>query len=224
LAQQRNIYVLYPRNLGTSDRTGTLNYTDMADDVARFMWEHKISTATMAGHGIGGKLALAVGCYHAERVTGVMALDTAPLNHSYMEAYQELNGYLSALRSINMNRHAHASIVSDLKKHVKCPKWRDILHDTITKTASGEFAWNFPLDLWWKNLSSGRAESLLNWNSSMGLWVGKTMFAFPEHSRYVYLSTHTLAMQKVCTQLQGFHHDIFSLQGDENPLSISLLI
>ena len=34
------------------------------------MYENKISTATLGGHGTGAKLALATGCYHAERVTG----------------------------------------------------------------------------------------------------------------------------------------------------------
>jgi len=219
LSQQRNIYILYPRNLGTSDRTDSLNYTEMADDVARFMWEHKISTATLGGHGVGGKLALATGCYHADRVTGVVALDTAPLNQSYIEAYQELNGYLSALRGINIQRSTPTSIVSDLKKHVKCPKWREIFQDTVARGPGGRLDWNFPLDLWWKNLSSGHGESLLNWTHAMGLWVGRAIFAFPEHSRYVYLNTHTMPMQKVCPQLQGFHKDIFSIQGDENPLS-----
>ena len=33
------------------------------------MYENKISTATLGGHGTGAKLALATGCYHAERVT-----------------------------------------------------------------------------------------------------------------------------------------------------------
>ena len=32
--------------------------------VARFMYEHKISSATLGGHGIGGKIALAAACYH----------------------------------------------------------------------------------------------------------------------------------------------------------------
>ena len=36
----------------------------------RFMYENKISTATLGGHGIGAKLALATGCYHPERVSG----------------------------------------------------------------------------------------------------------------------------------------------------------
>jgi hypothetical protein len=36
----------------------------------RFMYENKISTATLGGHGTGAKLALATGCYNPERVTG----------------------------------------------------------------------------------------------------------------------------------------------------------
>ena len=44
----------------------------MSDDVLRFMYENKISTATLGGHGFGGKLAMAVGCYYAERVTGII--------------------------------------------------------------------------------------------------------------------------------------------------------
>ena len=37
----------------------------------RFMYENKISTATLGGHGTGAKLALATGCYNPERVTGI---------------------------------------------------------------------------------------------------------------------------------------------------------
>ena len=37
---------------------------NLLDDVIRFMYEHKISTATLGGHGIGAKLALATGCFH----------------------------------------------------------------------------------------------------------------------------------------------------------------
>lgn len=189
----------------------------MADDVARFMWEHKISTATLAGHGIGGKVALAAGCYHAERVTGIAAFDTSPMNQSFIEPYQELNGYLHTLKELNTDRSL-TSINNELKKTVKCPKWREIIEDNLVKEPHG-FSWNFNLDVIAKNLSSKNAESLLNWTPTLGLWTGRTMFAFPEQSRYVYLGNNTLPMMKVCTQLHGFGHDIFSIQGDENPLS-----
>lgn len=47
------------------------------------MYENKITSATLGGHGFGGKLALAVGCYHSERVTGVFNLDSAPVDHRF---------------------------------------------------------------------------------------------------------------------------------------------
>jgi pimeloyl-ACP methyl ester carboxylesterase len=50
----RNIYMLYPRNFGTSDRHPSFDMQEMSDDVLRFMYENKISTATFGGHGLGG--------------------------------------------------------------------------------------------------------------------------------------------------------------------------
>ncbi len=68
------MYLLYPRNFGNSDRHPCFDLEDMSNDVVRFMYEKKISTATLGGHGFGGKLAVAVGCYHGDRVTGTTIL------------------------------------------------------------------------------------------------------------------------------------------------------
>lgn len=54
-----------------------------SDDVARFMYQNRISMATLAGHGIGGKIALATSCYHYDKVTGYIGIDTSPMNHFY---------------------------------------------------------------------------------------------------------------------------------------------
>ncbi len=56
---------------------------EMSNDVVRFMYENQISTATIGGHGLGARLALAVGCYHGDRVTGVFCLDYAPVDYRY---------------------------------------------------------------------------------------------------------------------------------------------
>jgi len=60
------------------------------DDIMRFMYEHKISMATLAGHGVGGKVALAAACYNYDKVTGYCGIDTSPLNHFYHEPVKEL--------------------------------------------------------------------------------------------------------------------------------------
>lgn len=79
--------MLYPRNFGTSDRHPSFDMNEMTDDVLRFMYENKISTATFGGHGLGGKLALAFGCYNAERTTGVFNIDSAPLDHRFHQSF-----------------------------------------------------------------------------------------------------------------------------------------
>lgn len=56
------------------------------DDVARFMYEHEITTATLGGHGAGGKVALATACYHMNRTTGYFGIATTPMDQYYFEA------------------------------------------------------------------------------------------------------------------------------------------
>jgi len=75
---------------------------EMANDVVRFMYEHKISTATLGGHGFGGKLALAAGCYHHNRVTGVINVDIGPLDHRFHEPFVEFKNYINKLKTIDL--------------------------------------------------------------------------------------------------------------------------
>ena len=74
--------MLYPRNFGNSDRNPCYDLEEMSNDVVRFMYENKISTATLAGHGFGAKLALAVGCYHYDRVTGIRIIYLGKYYHT----------------------------------------------------------------------------------------------------------------------------------------------
>lgn len=53
--------------------------------------------ATLGGHGIGGKIALAAGCYHYDKVTGYFGLDTVPTNQHFFEPFHELREYVKAV-------------------------------------------------------------------------------------------------------------------------------
>ena len=106
----RNVWILNPRNFGNSDRHPSWDMEDMTNDVARFMHENKISTATVAGHGFGGKLALAFGCYHLDRVSGVMCVDTAPLDHRYFESFKEFKSNISKASEIDLNTWSNKDV------------------------------------------------------------------------------------------------------------------
>jgi len=71
------------------------------------MWSHKISTATLAGHGYGAKVALATGCYNAERTTGVFCIDSSPLDHRCFEAFREFRSYIKRLTTIELTSKAY---------------------------------------------------------------------------------------------------------------------
>lgn len=50
--------------------------------------------ATMGGHGLGGKIALATASYHMNRTTGYFGIDTTPMSQYYFEAAREVRKYV----------------------------------------------------------------------------------------------------------------------------------
>lgn len=215
IASQRNVWILYPRNFGNSDRNPNMSWESHANDVLRFMYTHRISMATLAGHGLGGKVALATGCYHPNYVTGFYGIDTVPHNQHFYEPLHELRANLQALQSVSLHR-SYQSIVAEIKAQVKCPKWRSIFENNLVRQ-DGQYEWKFDFEAVSNNFKTDSPNSMAGWSSAVGLYPGRACFAFPDNSRFVHLSTNTLAMLKVCPQLQGFGEDIFSIQGDENP-------
>jgi len=214
----RNVWLVDPRNFGNSDQHPSFDLAEMADDVLRFMYQQKISTATLAGHGFGAKLATAVGCYHPERVTGVFGIDGGPIDQRFHEPYHEFKGYLEALREVDL-KVARPDLENALRRNVSDPKWRAIFAQNIRRIGDRQYGWNFNLENLYRNVSFNKADAVGNWTTKHGIYGGRANFIFPEYSRWIHLSTNTLPLLKICVQLQGFGVDIFSLQGDENPLN-----
>ena len=186
------------------------------------MYEHKISMATLGGHGIGGKVALAASCYHFDKVTGYFGINTTPMDQYYHEAFAEVRKNLNFLQGLNTKRGYNA-INHDLKNNILCPKWRALFQNTLVKAADGGYSWNFNFGAVHHNLTRTAPSNLSSWATNIGLYPGRALFAFAEHSRFVHLATNTLPMYKVCPRLAGFNEDIFSIQGDDNPLSIIII-
>jgi len=218
ILNQRNVYILNPRNFGNSDRHPSFDLSEMADDVVRFMYEQKISTATIAGHGFGGKLAVATGCYHAERVSGVIGIDTSPMDQRFHEPFAEFKQYIEKLTQIDMTR-PRGELEQILKRDIADPKWRAIFAQNIRKLNDRQYAWDFDLQALHHNLKYNTGDNVGNWTEKHGLYTGRIRFLFPEYSRWVHLNTNTLPMMKVCMNCHGYGRDIFAIQGDENPLN-----
>jgi pimeloyl-ACP methyl ester carboxylesterase len=214
----RNVWLVDPRNFGDSDQHPSFDLQEVAEDVIRFMYHHRISTATLAGHGFGAKVATAVGCYFPERVTGVVGIDGGPLDHRYYDAFKEFKDYLEKLNRIDL-KATRTDIEVALKKEISDPKWRAIFAQNIRRFSERQYGWNFHLEYILNNLRFNKADCIGNWVEKHGIFGGRSTFIFPEYSRWIHLNTNTLQLHKICVHLKGYGKDIFAIQGDENPLN-----
>jgi hypothetical protein len=168
------------------------------------MFEHKIGMATLAGHGVGAKVALATACFHHEKVTGYYGIASTPYNQYFYEANHELRSYLSHLEGMNIQR-SFSSISNELKKVILCPKWRSAFLNCLKKSELGGYNWNFNSKVVFRNLQKNSPSNLTSWTKNVGLYPGRACFVFPEYSRYVHLGTNTLPMYNVCPKLKGMN-------------------
>ena len=139
------------------------------------------------------------------------------MEQRYHESYRELREWVCFLRHLDINRGFH-TIHSELKDKILDPKWRNIFLNNLEKEGNG-YRWQCNFEAIHHNLHYNFPYSLTSWAPNIGLYPGRSLFVFPEHSRYVHLGTNTNPMYKVCPKLNGWNEDIFSIQDDENPQS-----
>lgn len=174
---------------------------DISKDIVRFMDEHKITMATIGGHGYGAKVAAATAISNLNRFTGVIQLEGGPLDHTYYEAYQELTSYIHVAASIKINQLDITQVYKALDEGIPCKKWNSIFKQNINAEGSN-LTWKFNVDALDRDTRKYRSETA-TWDSSYGLWPGQTLAIFAANSRWVHLSTNTLPFYNVFPRLQG---------------------
>lgn len=99
----------------------------MSSDIVRFMDEHKLTMASIGGHGFGAKVATATAINNMNRFTGVMCLDGGPIDHRYHEAWHELCKYIESVNSIQLDKLSVQDAIKRVTEKVAHPKWRSII-------------------------------------------------------------------------------------------------
>jgi pimeloyl-ACP methyl ester carboxylesterase len=76
-------HVLAPdlRNHGRSPHAEGMGYEAMAGDVLDWLDARGLGRAALMGHSMGGKVAMALACRHAERVARLVVVDIAPRDY-----------------------------------------------------------------------------------------------------------------------------------------------
>ena len=79
--------VLVPdlRNHGLSPAADSMTYCEMADDVFTLMQRERMGAATVVGHCIGGKVAMAMALTAPDKVRQLCVVETAP--HTFLDSW-----------------------------------------------------------------------------------------------------------------------------------------
>ena len=210
----RNVYILNNPNFGNSDYSHkhdleAFNPENIANMVERFMWQNKISTATLAGHGFGARTAMLTGCYSPHLITGICAIDYTPTDYSFFDVVWRLETAVKAISQItndmrqgNMSR---AQINSFISENVEHPKMQALFKQNIKHIGGSQFDWDFNIDF-----LENHFKTLTDWKIEYGLYTGRVNFHFPEYSDYVFLNSHSIAMKKVAISCRNYMRDIIS--------------
>lgn len=106
LAPFYTVYSIDQRNHGRSPHHPDNSYPSMADDLLEFFERHKIDSATLLGHSMGGKTAMLFAAHHPEKTDKLIVADIAPKNYSKTPAQNQYNVHLhtlSAMQSLDLS-------------------------------------------------------------------------------------------------------------------------
>ncbi len=72
------VFAVDLRNHGRSPHDDTFNYRVMAEDLGEFTARHRIPSAHLLGHSMGGKVAMEFAARHPEKITKLVVIDISP--------------------------------------------------------------------------------------------------------------------------------------------------
>jgi esterase len=100
LGETHLVYILDLRNHGKSPHTeGVMNYHILAEDVALFMQQNWIHSATIIGHSMGGKVAMQMSMDYPDLVEKLIVVDIAP--KKYKGGHEEI---FDALLNLDLSK------------------------------------------------------------------------------------------------------------------------
>ncbi len=93
LSADHHVFCLDARNHGDSPWTDGMDYATLAEDVRAFIKAHGLGRATVIGHSMGGKTAMALALLHPESVAALVVVDIAPV----INPATDVQGYLEIM-------------------------------------------------------------------------------------------------------------------------------
>jgi esterase len=142
LGNQFKVYSLDLRNHGASPHSEIMSYAVMSQDILEFMDEHKLSSAFLLGHSMGGKVAMQYALDFPNRVEKLVIVDIVP--RSYPPTHRAM---LNAALSLDLKTYKSFSEVDGaLAVAIPQAAVRQLLLKNLKRSNDGHLTWKIYLD------------------------------------------------------------------------------
>lgn len=178
LSARRHVLAVDLRNHGQSPHDGEQDFAAMEADVLRWMDGQGIARAAVMGHSMGGKVAMALACHHADRVERLVSVDIAPRDYDA----SKFRDILEAMLALEPEKFAsRAEAETQLSATVKDWGMIKFLTTNLERGDDGRFHWRV-------NVPALHAELDEIARTSLGpddRYEGPTLFVVGGYSRHV---------------------------------------
>ena len=140
LSANHHVYTLDLRNHGTSPRTPSMSYAEMAADVADFIAAHGIADPVVMGHSMGGKVAMELALEQPTLPRALIVVDIAPVPYGH-----DRMDYVAAMQALDLAATGRRSEIEDvLRAQVDDPGIAAFLMTNLERAGDG-FQWRINL-------------------------------------------------------------------------------
>lgn len=141
-AERFHVFAVDQRNHGHSPHHDEMSYELMAGDVVRFMDTHKLSSAHVLGHSMGGKTAMHLALHQPHRVNKLVVVDMSP--RAYGPRFARLLHALRELRPERFKTRTEADVA--LAASVPEEALRQFLLKNLAPREHGGYRWRIHLE------------------------------------------------------------------------------
>ncbi len=142
LSHKYEVYTIDLRNHGKSPHTRDFSISRMAEDIANFLKEHRLTSVYLAGHSLGGKVALQLLNQGESKIKKCMVLDIAP--KAYPDRHESIFKALFSLNLELISTRAEAQV--ELLKSIRQLEVCQFLLKNLDRNKEGKFEWKFNLN------------------------------------------------------------------------------
>jgi esterase len=156
LSEKFTVYLPDQRNHGQSPHSDEHNYDLMSDDLNELVTDLKISKFFLAGHSMGGKVAVNFVLKWPEKINSLVIIDVSPFRYPFPanKYYEEHKHILETVLSVNLSAiSSRSQAESVLTEKIESERTRGFILKNLQRTGDQSFSWKMNAGSLYKNLS-----------------------------------------------------------------------